>query len=126
MLYEKISGGRSSRPAAARHNAPLRRVMLVLPSYPQTVTPARCGSEGCLWERIGGLLCSLLDTCSELCLVVEACMSSDSKLSEWNLLLDQFQALVREGSDSIEDIFDVKLIDQAVEADWRQWDNRGQ
>jgi hypothetical protein len=60
-------------------------------------------------------------------------MSSDSKLSEWNLLLDQFQALVREGSDSIEDIFDVqfrlrfsKLIDQAVEADWRQWDNRGQ
>ena len=43
------------------------------------------------------------------------------------------QALVREGSDSIEDIFDVqfrlrfsKLIDQAVEADWRQWDNRGQ
>jgi hypothetical protein len=81
----------------------------------------------------GGLLCSLLDTCSELCLVVEACMSSDSKLSEWNLLLDQFQALVREGSDSIEDIFDVqfrlrfsKLIDQAVEVDWRQWDNRGQ
>jgi hypothetical protein len=80
-----------------------------------------------------GLLCSLLDTCSELCLVVEGCMSSDSKLSEWNLLLDQFQALVREGSDSIEDIFDVqfrlrfsKLIDQAVEADWRQWDNRGQ
>jgi hypothetical protein len=60
-------------------------------------------------------------------------MSSDSKLSEWNLLLDQFQALVREGSDSIEDIFDVqfrlrfsKLIDQAVEVDWRQWDNRGQ
>jgi hypothetical protein len=60
-------------------------------------------------------------------------MSSDSKLSEWNLLLDQFQALVREGSDSIEDIFDVqfrlrlsKLIDQAVEADWWQWDNRGQ
>ena len=60
-------------------------------------------------------------------------MSSDPKLSEWNLLLDQFQALVREGSDSIEDIFDVqfrlrfsKLIHQAVEADLRQWDNRGQ
>jgi hypothetical protein len=32
-------------------------------------------------------------------------MSSDPKLSEWNSLLDQFQALVREGSDSIEDIF---------------------
>jgi hypothetical protein len=58
-------------------------------------------------------------------------MSSDPKLSEWNLL-DEFQARVREGSDSIEDIFDVqfrlrfsKLLDQAVEANWR-WDNRGQ
>jgi len=68
-----------------------------------------------------------------VCLVVEACISSDPKLREWNSLLDQFQALVREGSDSIEDIFDVqfrlrfsKLIDQAVEADWRQWDKRGQ
>ena len=57
-------------------------------------------------------------------------MSGDSKLSEW---IAEFQALVREGSDSIEDIFDVqfrlrfsKLIDQAVEADLRQWDNRGQ
>jgi hypothetical protein len=36
-------------------------------------------------------------------------MSSDPKLSEWNLLQDQFQALVREGSDSIEDIFDVQF-----------------
>jgi hypothetical protein len=59
-------------------------------------------------------------------------MSSDPKLSEWNLLLDEFQARVREGSDSIEDIFDVpfrlrfsKLLDQAVEVNWR-WDNRGQ
>jgi hypothetical protein len=58
-------------------------------------------------------------------------MSSDPKLSEWNLL-DEFQARVREGSDSIEDIFDVqfrlrfsKLLDQAVEVNWR-WDNRGQ
>jgi hypothetical protein len=60
-------------------------------------------------------------------------MSSDSKLSEWNLLLGQFQALVREDSNCIEDIFDLqfrlrfsKLIDQAVQADWRRWDNRGQ
>jgi hypothetical protein len=59
-------------------------------------------------------------------------MSSDPKLSEWNLLLDEFQARVREGSDSIEDIFDVqfrlrfsKLLDQAVGVNWR-WDNRGQ
>jgi hypothetical protein len=59
--------------------------------------------------------------------------ASDPKLSEWNLLLDQFQALVREDSNCIEDIFDVqfrlrfsKLIDQAVQADWRRWDNRGQ
>ena len=29
--------------------------------------------------------------------------------NEWNLLKDQFQALVREGSDSIEDIFDVQF-----------------
>jgi hypothetical protein len=63
--------------------------------------------------------------------VVEACMSSDLKLSEWHSLLDQFQALVRDSSDGIEDIFDLqfrlrfgKLIDQAVEADWRRWDDR--
>jgi len=60
-------------------------------------------------------------------------MSSDPKSSEWNLLLDKFHALVREGSDSIEDIFDLQfrrrfsnLIDQAVEADWQRWDNGGQ
>jgi len=58
-------------------------------------------------------------------------MSSDLKLSEWHSLLDQFQALVRDSSDGIEDIFDLqfrlrfsKLIDQAVEADWRRWDDR--
>ena len=56
-------------------------------------------------------------------------MSSDPKLSEWNLLLGQFQALVREDSNCIEDIFDIqfrlrfrKLIAQAVEADWRRGD----
>ena len=60
-------------------------------------------------------------------------MSCDPKLNEWNLLLDQFHALVREGSDSIEDIFDVqfrhrfsKLIDQATGAEWRRWDDREQ
>jgi hypothetical protein len=38
---------------------------------------------------------------------------------------------VRDGSDSIEDIFDLqfrrrfsKLIDQAVEADWRGWGDK--
>ena len=57
-------------------------------------------------------------------------MSGDPKLNEWNLLLDQFDALVREGSDSIEDIFDVqfrrrfsKLINRAAEADWQRWDD---
>ena len=35
--------------------------------------------------------------------------SSDPKLNEWNLLRDKFQALVREGSDSIEDIFDAQF-----------------
>jgi hypothetical protein len=66
-------------------------------------------------------------------LLVEACMSSDSKLSEWNSLLDKFQALVCEDSNCIEDIFDVqfrlrfsKLIDRAVEADWQRSDNSGQ
>jgi hypothetical protein len=58
-------------------------------------------------------------------------MSGDLKLSEWHSLLDQFQALARDSSDGIEDIFDLqfrlrfsKLIDQAVEADWRRWDDR--
>ena len=55
-------------------------------------------------------------------------MSGDSKLSEW---IAEFQALVREGSDSIEDIFDVQfrhrfsgVIDQAAGLDWRRWDDR--
>ena len=59
--------------------------------------------------------------------------TDDAEPNEWNLLLNQFHALVRKGSDSSEDIFDVqfrlrfsKLIDQAVQADWRRWDNRGQ
>jgi len=58
-------------------------------------------------------------------------MSADAKLNEWNLLLDQFHALAREDSGSIEDIFDLqfrrrfsKLIDQAVEADWRGWGDK--
>ena len=36
-------------------------------------------------------------------------MSADAKLNEWNLLLDQFHALVREGSDSTEDIFNLQF-----------------
>ena len=58
-------------------------------------------------------------------------MSGDPELNEWYLLLDQFHALMREGSDSIEDIFDIqfrrrlgKLIDQAVGAGWQGWDDR--
>ena len=50
---------------------------------------------------------------------------------EWNLLLNQFHALVRKGSDSSEDIFDdqfrhrfSRVIDQA--AGWRRWDDREQ
>ena len=53
------------------------------------------------------------------------------ELDEWNLLLNQFHALVRKGSDSIEDIFDAqfrhrfsRVIDQA--AGWRRWDDREQ
>jgi hypothetical protein len=49
------------------------------------------------------------------------------ELDEWNLLLNQFHALVRKGSDSIEDIFDAqfrhrfsRVIDQA--AGWRRWE----
>ena len=56
-------------------------------------------------------------------------MSGDAELNEWNLLLNQFHALVRKGSDSIEDIFDAQfrhrfsgVIDQA--AGWRRWDDR--
>ena len=55
-------------------------------------------------------------------------MSNDHERNEFGLLLDQFHALAREGSDSIEHIFDAqfslrfsKLIDQAVQADWRRW-----
>ena len=53
------------------------------------------------------------------------------ELNEWNLLLNQFHALVRKGSDSIEDIFDVqfrhrfsRVIDQAAGANWRRWDGQ--
>jgi len=58
-------------------------------------------------------------------------VSGDAELNEWNLLLNQFHALVRKGSDSIEDIFDVQfrhrfsgVIDQAAGLDWRRWDDR--
>src|SRR5262245_58920572 len=36
-------------------------------------------------------------------------MSGDRGVNEWNLLREQFHALVREGSDSIEDIFDAQF-----------------
>jgi hypothetical protein len=36
-------------------------------------------------------------------------MSSDHELNEFGLLLDQFHAVVREGSDTIEDIFDAEF-----------------
>ena len=52
-------------------------------------------------------------------------MSGDAELNEWNLLLNQFHALVRKGSDSSEVIFDdpfrhrfSRVIDQA--AGWRR------
>ncbi|MFZ1209885.1 MAG: hypothetical protein WAN94_17375 [Pseudolabrys sp.] len=58
-------------------------------------------------------------------------MSGDAELNEWNLLLNQFHALVRKGSDSIEDIFDAqfshrfsRVIDQAARPTWRRWDDR--
>lgn len=57
-------------------------------------------------------------------------MSGDGELNEWNLLLNQFHALVRKGSDSIEDIFDAqfshrfsRVIDQAARPNWRRWDD---
>jgi hypothetical protein len=60
-------------------------------------------------------------------------MSADARLDEWNLLLDQFHALMREGSDSAEDIFNLqfrrrfsKLIDQVAGAAWRRWDDSEQ
>ena len=58
-------------------------------------------------------------------------MSGDAEVNEWNLLVNQFQALVRQGSDSIEDIFDVqfhqrfsRVIDQVVGTKRRRWDDR--
>ena len=36
-------------------------------------------------------------------------MSSDHEFNEFGLLLDQFRAVVREGSDTIEDIFDAEF-----------------
>lgn len=36
-------------------------------------------------------------------------MSADAELNEWNLLLNQFHALVRNGSDSSEVIFDAQF-----------------
>ena len=58
-------------------------------------------------------------------------MSGDAEVNEWNLLLNQFHALVRKGSDSSEVIFDdpfrhrfSRVIAQA--AGWRRWDDREQ
>jgi hypothetical protein len=36
-------------------------------------------------------------------------MSGDRTVNEWNLLREQFHALVHEGSDNIEDIFDAQF-----------------
>ena len=36
-------------------------------------------------------------------------MSGNRAVSEWNLLKEQFQALVRESDNNIEDIFDVEF-----------------
>ena len=36
-------------------------------------------------------------------------MSGDHTVNEWNLLREHFHALVREGSDNIEDIFDAQF-----------------
>jgi hypothetical protein len=54
-----------------------------------------------------------------------------AELNEWNLLLNQFHALLRKGSDSSEVIFDVqfrdrfsRVIDRAAGANWRRWDDR--
>jgi len=57
-------------------------------------------------------------------------MSGDAELNEWNLLLNQFHALVRKGSDSSEVIFDdpfrhrfSRVITQA--AGWRRVGRQG-
>lgn len=57
-------------------------------------------------------------------------MSGDGELNEWNLLLNQFHALVRKGSDSSEVIFDdpfrhrfSRVITQA--AGWRRVGRQG-
>ena len=58
-------------------------------------------------------------------------MSGDAELNEWNLLLNQFHALVSKGSDSSEDIFDgqfrhrfSRVIDQATGLAGDEWDDR--
>ena len=58
-------------------------------------------------------------------------MGGDAELNEWNLLLNQFHALERKGSDSSEVIFDAqfrhrfsRVIDQAAGANWRRWDGQ--
>ena len=60
-------------------------------------------------------------------------MSGDAELNEWNLLLNQFHALVGKGSDSSEVIFDAqfghrlsRVIEQAARANWRRWNDREQ
>ena len=52
-------------------------------------------------------------------------MSGDAELNEWNLLLNQFHALVRKGPDNSEVIFDVQfhqrfsgVIEQAARPNW--------
>src|SRR5262249_58869254 len=39
----------------------------------------------------------------------ETAMSDDHTSNEWNLLKEQFRALVREGSDNVENIFDAQF-----------------
>jgi hypothetical protein len=53
-------------------------------------------------------------------------MSGDRTVSEWNLVREQFHALVRENSDNIEDILDVEfrrrvseLVNLAAKSDQR-------
>ena len=57
--------------------------------------------------------------------------TDDAEPNEWNLLLNQFHALVRKGPDSSEVIFDdpfrhrfSRVIDQAAGANWRRWDGQ--
>jgi hypothetical protein len=90
VLIPKWGGSSSDPPPLARHDP-------------------GSSSRAVYWNASGGFFVPFTTHAPQRTFVVEACMSSGHELNEFGLLLDQFHAVVREGSDTIEDIFDAEF-----------------